>query len=169
MKRLLLLLLLAVPLSAAEIPEITTVLLVRHAEKVSTDPAAKDPELTEAGRMRANALARMLADAGVDAIYATPFHRTRQTAAPLAKALGLEAIELPTGASYAADVVARIRKQPAGSTIVVVGHSNSTQHVMRELGLADVPVIDESDYDNLFVVTLVDGRAPRLLRLRYGI
>jgi broad specificity phosphatase PhoE len=57
-----------------------TVILSRHAEKAAAPP--KDPPLTEAGKKRAEVLAFMLADAGVDAIYVTEFQRTKQTAAP---------------------------------------------------------------------------------------
>src|SRR5687768_13117446 len=113
MKRFLLGLAFALPLFAHEPPLVTTVILVRHAEKID-DKALTDPELTEAGRTRAHELARMLAPAGIKAIYATPFHRTRQTAAPLAKALGLEAVEVKTGKTYANDVASLIRKEHGG-------------------------------------------------------
>jgi phosphohistidine phosphatase SixA len=104
----------------------------------------------------------------VEAIYTTPYERTRQTAAPLAQALKLQPSEMKTGPTYAADVAARIRKEHRGGTIVVVGHSNSTVNVMKELGINDAPFIPESEYDNLFIVTLAEGFAPRMVALRYG-
>ncbi|HYI07649.1 MAG TPA: phosphoglycerate mutase family protein [Thermoanaerobaculia bacterium] len=165
MKRFLLALAFALPLFAHEAPSVTTVILVRHAEKID-DKANADPELTDAGRARATELARMLASSGVQAIYVTPFHRTRQTGAPAAKALGLEAVEVKTGKTYAKDVAELIRKQHAGSTVLVVGHSNSTQQVIQELGIAGAPFIPETDYDNFFVVTLV-GDSATLLKLKY--
>lgn len=171
MKRLLLALALALPLfataaAAHEAPSVTTVILVRHAEKID-DKANPDPELTEPGRARASLLAKMLSGAGVQAIYTTPFHRTRQTGAPVAKALGIEAVEAKTGPNYAKEMAERIRKEHAGQTVLVVGHSNSTQHVIQALGVTDAPFIPETDYDNFFVVTLVGGAAPRLLKLKY--
>jgi broad specificity phosphatase PhoE len=165
MKRLLLGLALALPLFAHEAPLVTTVILVRHAEK-NEDKAIADPELIETGRARADELARMLAPAGIKAIYVTPYHRTRQTAAPLAKALGVEAVEVKTGATYAKEIAERIRKEHAGQTVLVVGHSNSTQQVIKELGIADAPFIPETDYDNFFVVTLV-GDSATLLKMKY--
>ena len=45
----------------------------------------KDPDLSDAGRARAESLANVLKDAGITAIYATELKRTQQTAAPLAR------------------------------------------------------------------------------------
>ena len=72
----------------------STVFVVRHAERADAGSAgagmmANDPDLAEAGRARAESLATALKDAGITAIYATQFKRTQQTAAPLAKALGV--------------------------------------------------------------------------------
>ncbi len=71
-----------------------TVFLVRHAERADSSPGtsptmAADPDLSAAGRARADHLAEALKDAKITAIFATEFKRTQQTAAPLAKALGL--------------------------------------------------------------------------------
>ncbi len=48
-----------------------------------------DPELSENGREQAERLAERLARQPIDAIYVTSLRRTAQTAAPLAKRLGL--------------------------------------------------------------------------------
>ena len=55
---------------------VTTVILVRHAEK-ATEPA-KDPPLTAEGQARAKALARILGNSGISAIFTTiPAHADR--------------------------------------------------------------------------------------------
>jgi broad specificity phosphatase PhoE len=77
--------LLAVLASRAEAQQ--TIFLVRHAEKADT---SDDPLLSPAGEARAKDLARLLGDAGVTAIYTSPFRRTVKTAEPLASKLGLE-------------------------------------------------------------------------------
>src|SRR5438045_4134548 len=74
----------------------TVVILARHAEK-GTEPA-NDPPLTAAGEARARALWEAVKDAGVDAIIATQFARTKQTAAPAAMATGLSVEVVPTSA-----------------------------------------------------------------------
>ena len=146
---------------------VTTVILVRHAEKI-VDPAVKDPPLSAGGEERARELARVLGSARIDVIYTTPYARTRQTAAPLASVLGLKPVETNAGLTYASEMAARIKADHAGATLLLVGHSNTTPQVIRELGIADAPFIPESRYDDLFIVTLAPESKPRLLMLRYG-
>ena len=76
-----------------------TVFLVRHAERADDANAGPkmtgtDPDLSGQGVLRAQALARALKDAKITAIYTTEFKRTRQTAAPLATALGVQVTEV---------------------------------------------------------------------------
>ena len=162
-------LLLAAALSfAAMAKDVTTIILVRHAEK-SPEATLPDPPLTEAGEARAKLLARMLGSANVSAIYTTPYARTRNTAAPLAEALKLTPIEIKPGPTFAADMAAKLLAEHAGKTVLVVGHSNTTQQVMKALGIPDAPRIEESEYDNLFIVTIVEGEGAgaRMVRLKY--
>jgi len=136
----------------------TTVFIVRHAEKADD---SKDAELSEAGRARAEALANMLRDSKISVIYTTEFKRTQETAAPVAKALGLTVTTLP--AANQAALVAKLRTSTANS--LVVGHGNTIPDVIKSLGISELINISESDYDNLFVVLL--GEKPYLIRLHY--
>ena len=70
----------------------STIFIVRHAEKADD---SKDGELSQTGRARAEALANMLRDSKISVIYTTQFKCTQQTAAPLAKALGLTVTTWP--------------------------------------------------------------------------
>ena len=68
-------------------------ILVRHGlpERVETrDGSPADPPLAPRGRHQAEALARWLAREEIDAVVASPLRRARQTAEPLARALGVE-------------------------------------------------------------------------------
>ena len=136
----------------------STVFIVRHAEKADD---SKDAELSEAGRARAEALAKILRDSKIGVIYATEFKRTQQTAAPLAKALGLTVTTLSS--ENQAALVAKLRTSTANS--LVVGHGNTIPDVIKGLGISEPVDISESDYDNLFVVVL--GEKPYLIRLHY--
>lgn len=145
-------------------PGVTSVILVRHAEKATT--GGDDPPLTAEGTARAERLAKMLGGVPVTAIYTTPFERTRKTAEPLAQALKLTPIEVKTGETYAAEIVRRIVAQ-AGGTFVVVGHTNTTRNVLSAFGVPNPREIPETEYDNLYILTLAPGVAPRLLSLKY--
>jgi len=75
----------------------TEIVLVRHGESESADPARPfpvvdgrgDPALSALGREQAVRVADRLAPTRVDAIYVTSLRRTAETAAPLAARLGL--------------------------------------------------------------------------------
>ena len=136
----------------------STVFIVRHAEKADD---SKDAELSEAGRARAEALANMLRDSKISAIYTTEFKRTQQTAAPLARTLALTVTTLP--AENKAALVEKVRA--SNSPSLVVGHGNTIPDVIKALGITEPVNIPDSDYDNLFVVVL--GEKPYLIRLHY--
>lgn len=78
-------------------PGATVLLLVRHGESAAARedrpfPLVNghgDPELAPDGLRQAELVGDRLVDAGLDAIYVTPLRRTMQTAAPLAKRLGM--------------------------------------------------------------------------------
>jgi broad specificity phosphatase PhoE len=166
MKRLAFVLaLLATSLAAAPNP-VTTVILVRHAEKASQDG---DPSLSAAGAERAKELARVLTGVKVDAIYTTQFKRTQETAAPFAAASGVTPVVRTAGKTYAVDLAKHLLAEHRGQTVLVVGHSNSTIDVIKAFGITDIAEMPESQFDNLYVLTDVEGAAPKVVALRYGV
>jgi phosphohistidine phosphatase SixA len=143
-----------------------SVILVRHAERADTAAGgaptmATDPDLSAAGRARAGRLAEILRDSGITAIFVTEFKRTQQTAAPLAKALGLT----PTVIKAADTKTLIARARAATGHVLVVGHSNSVPEVAAALAGTTPITIADDEYDNLLVVSR-DAKT-RLLRLRY--
>jgi probable phosphomutase (TIGR03848 family) len=75
-------------------PVVTTVLLVRHGQTATTGKVlpgrAPGLHLAEAGREQAARAAARIAELDkVDAVYASPLERARETAAPIAKARGV--------------------------------------------------------------------------------
>lgn len=152
----------------------TTVFLVRHAEKA--DAPREDPPLLETGTARAQLLARILGKSGIKAIYTSQYLRTKATAEPLAKQLGIAsvAITLKTTAANPRQVTAESIKeitdkiyQRAGENALVIGHSNSVPDVIKALGGDSVPTIDEKEFDDLFVVTVYAKGKARVTHLKY--
>jgi len=147
----------------------TTMIFVRHAERAG--PSADDPGLTLAGQRRAAELARQLVDAdvvaGIDAIYSTPFRRTRETAKPVA-----DALDLPVNIYDPSDndaVLELILKNHKGKIILVVGHSNTLPTLIADLGASKkVPPIAETEYDNIYIVSIPWFGKTKTIRLRFG-
>jgi phosphohistidine phosphatase SixA len=141
--------------------KVTTVYLVRHAEKAAS-PAA-DPPLLEAGTKRAEELARKLGKSGIKTIYISQYQRTKLTAEPLARQLGISSTEIPVRMSatsprelspqYLTEMAERISS--GGGNVLVVGHNNTVPAIIKALG-GDIsmPLIDETVFDDLFVVTV---------------
>jgi hypothetical protein len=58
--------------------------------------------------------------------------------------------------------------EQSGESVLVVGHTNTIPEIIKALGDRSDRVIDESDYGNLFVLTLRPGQSPVVVVLRYG-
>jgi broad specificity phosphatase PhoE len=137
------------------------VLLVRHAEKADD---GKDPALSREGEARAEALAGALRDAGVTAIVTSEYRRCVQTAAPLARALGVTPYVVP--ARDVAGLVALLREKHGDGVVLVVGHSNTIPAILRALGHEGDAAIPDDRYGDVFVVTRRAEGPPVVLRLR---
>lgn len=143
----------------------TTFIVMRHAEKEST---GTDPNLDSDGLIRAEELKRILGNISVNAIYSTPFNRTKQTVQPLATAKGIAITEYPVDKPYA-QLVSEIASANRGRVVVVAGHSNTVPEILKELSDNSFSIsISESQYDNLFIVSLPDKLRPTVTHLKYG-
>lgn len=121
--------------------------LTRHAEKAAT---GTDPALTPEGQVRAQNIAAALKKAGIKKIYSTAYARTQQTAQPLASYLQL------TTQTYDPTQLATFAQQLRGMTdnVLVVGHSDTTPELIRQLGGDSVPDIAETEFDRLYQVAI---------------
>jgi broad specificity phosphatase PhoE len=146
----------------------TTIVVVRHAEKSTDHPT--DPSLSALGQERAQALSEALKDAGVSAIYATQYKRTRQTAEPLAQHLGISIMERTVSSSptYAADLARMVLTESAGKTVLIVGHSNTVPQIVQAFSGTSVPAIQDREYDHLFVVVVPRAGPRQLVTARFG-
>jgi phosphohistidine phosphatase SixA len=139
----------------------TTVILVRHAEKVSTAP---DAVLSPQGQQRADCLAHVLKDAGIKRIYVSDAKRTQQTADPLAKAISVKPVVVP-----AKDVNTLVRDvfYGTGGNALVVGHSDTLPLIIQRVQAGKIPPIGENEYDGLYVLNVLEGSSTPVVKLRY--
>lgn len=137
-----------------------TYYIVRHAEKAAVDGnpnmSASNPPLSDAGKARAEALRDLLKDKKITQIYSTDYIRTRTTAEPLSMALNVPIVTYKTGA----DIQSMEQNLDPARVVLIVGHSNTVDDLVnmfcKEQKLTDLP---DTEYDNLFVVTIKNGVA----------
>ncbi len=164
-RRFLVVLLLSGLLSGGPLAAQRTIYIVRHAEKV-VKPGERNPELSRAGKERAQALARALRSVKLDHCFATQFRRTQDTVQPAAKAAGLDIERYAAGreSKFVKTLLAEVK----GKNILVAGHSNTVPALLKHLGLEKKVRLDDGDYDDLFIVRLDGNNRPTLLHLHYG-
>jgi phosphohistidine phosphatase SixA len=144
---------------------VTTVIVVRHAEK-NIEPNNPDPDLSPAGQARAQELARMFGSAGLNAIYATQYKRTQQTVKPMADRAGLAVTVID--AKQTPELVQQILSRNRGQTVFVSGHNNTAPEIVTALGGGSFPPIPENEFDNMFIVTIYRSGRAKVLRIKYG-
>lgn len=133
---------------------------VRHCEKAEDD---EDPGLTEEGAARAEALAVLMADVPLAAIYATDLRRTQETVAPTAEAHGLPVVtELDPEEELAAWILAA----HDGDTVLHAGHSYTLGDFMAALGVAEPPSVD--GYGQLWTLTVGTEGGVDVVESRFG-
>lgn len=154
----------SVVLSQTAKSEITTIILVRHAEKAKSND--NNPNLSEIGQQRAKKLAKTLKNASINAIYATEFARTQETAKPLSEIINIpiKIIE----ANSTDKLVNEIQDKHKGENILVVGHSNTLPSIIEKLGNIKIQEINENEYNNLFILNISKNDRAKLLSLKYG-
>jgi phosphohistidine phosphatase SixA len=152
-------------------PQATTVILVRHAEKQTGNILDQDPDLTPAGYRRAADLYRVLKGRHVDAIITTQLKRTRETAQPTADSLHLVPVQVHMGRhpQETADSIARlIRTRYVGKTVLVVGHTTSVNRTIAALAGPQLGDLCDSTFGNLFTLVIPVNGTPRLEHTHYG-
>jgi broad specificity phosphatase PhoE len=167
-KRFILLAIVSVAFTASVAAAQQSVFVVRHAERAdggagvpATGTARPDPDLSDAGKARAESLAAALKHIQITAIFVTEFKRTVQTAEPTARALGIQ----PTVVAASDPTALLDRINAATGNVLVVGHSNTVPDILGRLGVKTTVKLEDADYDNLFIVVRRDE--PVLLRLHF--
>ena len=152
----------------------TTIVFVRHADVDDPLDLESDPPLNSTGRARADLLARFLeyldVVGGVNAIYAAPYRRAEQTAAPLANRLGL--MVRPAVFEDTEAFMEQILDEHKGEIVLFVVDREAIAPMIEELhGSKRVPEIAPDEYENLYVVTVPWGGGAKVktLRMLYGL
>jgi phosphohistidine phosphatase SixA len=130
-----------------------TVILLRHAEKdVSEGVDTANPELSAAGKLRAQKLVEVINKYQPDVIYSSNYIRTRATAAPLAKKRrAMVLMYEPRNLNQMFDLIMSGKFK----RIVVVGHNNTTPALANMLIKQDkYKPLAESEYDKIWVVKI---------------
>ena len=144
--------------------ELTTIILLRHAEKDTI--GGSDPGLSEQGKARAEILVSTLRNTKVDVIYSTPFKRTRETVKPLADS---QSVGISDYNPFKLDDIIETVRQSTGKTLLFSGHSNTTPILINKiLGTDKYKQLDESDYDNLYIVTISEIGKGTIVEMQYG-
>jgi len=143
------------PLVSQEQNDVFTIYLVRHAERDDVGAKTSDPGLSEAGILRSEKLSVILKETDIKRIYSTNYVRTISTATPVAESKSIEpeiynARDLDMFCSLLLS-----RKEDA----LVVGHSNTTSVLAGLLAGKELPPMDETVYDRLYVVVVFEGGA----------
>lgn len=156
----------ALPADAAR-----AILLVRHADRL--DDSADSP-LSQAGHERAERLASLLKDTGITAIYTTTARRTIETAAPLARALGITPVAVSREKTE--EMLDRLPRHGGDEIVLIVAHSGSLRgaesgmsipRLLERFGYRPQVRIERMEYDSIFVIFPREQGAPAVLRLRY--
>ena len=140
--------------------ETTVFFLVRHAEKDTA--GGTNADLNAIGRGRAAILPKILKKINISAVYSTDKPRTRNTAAPVAKAKG-RVVEI-YDAKKQAELAQELSEKGNGKRYFIVGHSNTIPQLAMQLSLrgtkqpagegkptADLP---DNEYSLLYIVSV---------------
>lgn len=148
------LLVLAACVRAAPAPP--DIYVMRH---LDTPKGATDPDLTQDGQRAAEALVDWFKRGRPGVIYVSRPKRSQQTAAPLARRLGLTPVIYDPADTPA--LIAAVTKETR--TILIVGHSNTVPDIIERLGgQRPAPLVHE-DFGDIWKI---DGRTRATTRLK---
>ena len=158
----LLFLLLISAFSVAGYSQNKIIVLVRHAEKID---ASADPELSDAGKSRAQLLVKKAGRYRPKEIYSTDFKRTRDTVKPIAdkRHVQIQVYDPRDQKALAAKILASPKKR-----ILVSGHSNTVPALANLLGKKELfKNLDDAEYGAIWVIRINKGEVQKIEILNY--
>ena len=131
--------------------------VMRHLQK----GAGEDPPLSAEGKANAQRLIPILRANPPKAIFVSPTRRARETAEPLAAALGITMTSYdPRNAAALIETVAAEKR-----SLLIVGHSNTVPDIIGRLGAAAPPPLSDEDYGGIW---RIDGQSRAVTKLKVG-
>ena len=134
----------------------TNIYIVRHAEKDLSDKTNSNPDLSEAGKLRAKKLVSELKKMKFSAAYSTPYNRTQQTLKPVAEHNSIEVTSYDPKDSKA--LAGEVLRLYSGKNIIIAGHSNTIPVILEAFGVKAPFEISEDDYSNIFHIKINKGK-----------
>ena len=140
-----------------------TIILVRHAEKA--DATSPDPELSDAGKERAQRLVKKIGKYRPGAFYSTDFKRTRDTVAPLA-AKRKKDVKI-YDARKPKELIEEIMKGKI-KRYLVAGHSNTVPGLANLIAKKEMfKNLDDSEYTIIWLIRMKNGKVTKFELLDY--
>ena len=139
----------SVPLMSQVDQNCASFYLIRHAEKIRSNTADKNPRLNSDGLARAEKWIEVFKNVKIDKIFSTELHRTTETVIPIAKSRDLEINYYAPSKSFYLNFF----QYNIGKSVLVVGHSNTTpQFVNTLIGENHYKEIEDNNNSNLYIV-----------------
>ena len=135
---------------------------------------SNDPTLTPEGFQRADQLAYVLKNVKLDAIYDTPYKRTKLTVKPIADILGKEIQTIPSlKKEDLSKFVDEALLKHKGEKILIASHSNIVPALIKlirqkEFEMRTMKSLEDSAYDDLFMVVFTNREKAQIFNLKYG-
>lgn len=149
----------AVPLCLSQSTN-KTIVLVRHAEKLTVPATDPDPELSAEGKARAIRLMNAIKRYKPHEIFATAYKRTQQTAEPTATRRKKK-IQIYDPAKHA-ELVAQIMASKTDHYLIV-GHSNTIPALANLIAKKEVfRNLPDTEYGVFWVIRLKNGVLQRI-------
>ncbi len=143
---------------------LTTFILIRHAED---EDIGTDPNLSTAGIARTETLLEALEDISLNAVYSTSFNRTVQTAEPVAIA---QSLPIENYNPFNLDpLVDEVLEHHFSEVVLIVGHSDTTPALLNILvGENIYEHIPDTEFNNMFIVSVLAKGEAQVIQLKYG-
>src|SRR5262249_29855690 len=156
----------AFSISGNVIAQKKTIILIRHAEKDTSESVDQmDPPLSADGKARAEKLVTRIGKFHPGAVYSTDFKRTRETVEPLAKKRG-KSVQIYDG-SRPRDLIDAIMKRNE-KRFVIVGNSNTIPPLANLLAGKELfKNLDDPEYSVIWIIRIRHGKTTEVKILDY--